>query len=119
MNSRIIVAAVLALTASAGAAHAEIAPSYDANGVCALYALSVDPRFCEDRVDPAGVIGVDTVVTGGIEDRVPLPGVDVAPTSDILPKGGKYIVAPNAGGHSMIWTPSGHADGLLVEVITP
>jgi hypothetical protein len=118
MKSRIIIAAV-ALTASAGAAHAEIAPSYNAYGVCAVYALPVDPRYCEDRVDPAALPGVDNVVTGGVENRVVLPGVDVAPTSDILPKAGKYVVAPNAGGHSMVWAPSGHADGLLVEVITP
>jgi hypothetical protein len=118
MNSRIVVAAVLALTASAGAAHAEIAPSYNAYGVCAVYALPVDPRFCEDRVDPSAAVGVDDVVTGGVERRIVLPGVDVAPTSDILPSAGKYIVAPNAGGHVMPWT-TGHADGVLVEVITP
>lgn len=59
MTARIIAAALVALAASAGAAHAEIAPSYNADGVCAVYALAVDPRFCEDGVDP--------VVTGAIE----------------------------------------------------
>jgi hypothetical protein len=113
MNSRIIVAAILALTASSGAAYAEIAPSYNTNEVCAV-GVAVDPRFCVDYVGPP--LGVDTVVTGGVERRV-LPGLGTSPASDALPEAEGYIMAPNAGGHVMPWTSNGN--GLLVEVITP
>ena len=52
MNTRIITAALLVALASAGVAHAQVAPSYNADGICAVYALTVDPRSCEDNFDP-------------------------------------------------------------------
>ena len=99
-----MVATALAAIATAGAASA--APSdTNASEVCTVDGVAVDPRFCVDYVGPA--LWVDPVATGGVEDRA------------IAPEAGEHIVAPNAGGHVVPWKPTGHADGLLVEVITP
>ncbi len=105
MSSRILIlAAALAAIATAGAASAA-SPDTNVGEVCTVDGVAVDPRFCVDYVGPAR--WVDPGSTGGVEDRVVAPGA------------GEHIVAPNAGGHVMTWKPTGHADGLLVEVITP
>lgn len=91
MNTRIITAALLVALASAGVAHAQVAPSYNADGICAVYALTVDPRSCEDNFDP--------VATGSIAEDA------------------QMVIAPNAAGVSMPWVEG--RDGILVEYIRP
>jgi hypothetical protein len=55
-----------------------------------------DYTLCQDEMTGANHIGKattgasDIVVTGGIAPRVPIPGVDVAPTSEILPKDSRF-----------------------------
>lgn len=89
MNARIIAAALVALVASAGAAQAEIAPSYDADGICSIYALPLDTKDCANDVD--------AVSTGSIAEE------------------SAEIIAPNAAGYLMPWAEG--EDGFLVEVI--
>lgn len=91
MNTKIMAAALIVALASAGVAHAQVAPSYNADGICAVYALTVDPRSCEDRVD--------SVATGSIAEDA------------------QMVVAPNAAGVPMPWVEG--RDGVLVEYIRP
>lgn len=92
MNTRTMAAALIVALASVGVAHAQVAPSYNADGNCAVYALSVDPRFCEGDVDP--------IATGSV-------GEDDAP----------MVIAPNAAGEFMPWVEG--RDGFPVEYIRP
>jgi hypothetical protein len=96
MSSKLfMLAAALAISATATSA-AQAAADYNAYEVCAVYGVTVDPRFCADYVDPAA-LWVDPLVTGGTEE------------SDVFPRA--LVEAPaNA---------SGHADGLRVEGLRP
>jgi hypothetical protein len=97
MNLRIIAAAVLALTASAGAARAEIAPYFDDEGRCVLYGMTLAPASCEQANQAAAASGVDTIVTSGIG-------------------AGKTVEAPGAAGTTTDWTPG--AAGLVIDLNT-
>ena len=116
MISRMLIAAAT-LAAAGLAANAAQAVTPDSNQyeVCAVYGVTVDPRFCADNVDPAA-LWVDPFVTGGTQSNLAIPPIGLAPMIGI---------PSNATGHAdglrveVPASPTGHADGVRVEGLRP